>query len=83
MWKCTGSIRPARWHWQQVGTPKDEWRCHFGRLDDHDTLMECLPIDFISRLQIGSQQAVLPLQAIDHRPHIVASLHDVMVPQHG
>jgi hypothetical protein len=45
--------------------------------------MECPPIDFIGRLQIGRQQAVLSLQAIDHRPHIVASLHDVMVRQHG
>ena len=42
-----------------------------------------VPADrFNSRLQIGSQQAVPPLQAIDHRPHIVASLHDVMVRQH-
>ena len=41
-------------------------------------LMEAPPIDSIGRLQIGCQQAVIPLQALDHRALIVASLHDVL-----
>ena len=59
----------------------------FGRLGDHHTLinhhtlMECPPIDFIGRLQIGRQQALLPLQALDHRAGNVASLNDAMVRQ--
>ena len=63
------------------GHPSRFYIDRFGRLGDHHTPMECPPIDFISRLQIGRQQAVLPLQALDHRAHIVASLHDVMVRQ--
>ena len=37
-----------------------------GRLADRHTLMEGPPIDFVGRLQIGCQQAVLPLQGLDH-----------------
>jgi len=48
----------------------------FGRLGNHHTLMKSPPIDFIARLQIGRQQAVPPLQALDHRAHVVVSLHD-------
>ena len=54
----------------------------FRRPDNHHTLMEGPPIDFIGRLQIGRQQAVLLLQAFDHRAHVVANLHDVMLRQH-
>jgi len=54
----------------------------FGRLDNHHALIEGPPIDFIGRLQIGRQQAVLLLQALDHRAYVVANLHDVMLRQH-
>jgi hypothetical protein len=83
--RCTGSARPVPWHGHQVGTPKDEgrYRLHFGRLGGHGTLMEYLPIDFISRLQIGRQQAVLPLLALDHPAHVLAIPHEVMVRQRG
>jgi hypothetical protein len=46
-------------------------------------LMEAPPIDSIGRLQIGCQQAVIPLQALNHRAHIVAILHGAMVRHHG
>jgi hypothetical protein len=40
------------------------------------------PIDPIGRLQIGRQQAVVSLHALDHHV-VVASLDDVMVRQRG
>jgi hypothetical protein len=45
-------------------------------------LMTGLPIDPIGRLQIGCQQAVVSLQALDDHA-VVASLHSVMVRQRG
>jgi hypothetical protein len=74
--------RSRRRHFRQLRFGRTVMRFYidrFGRFSDHHWLMECPPIDFVGRLQIGREQAVFPLQALDHRAHVVASPHDAMV----
>jgi hypothetical protein len=60
----------------------DAWCARLGRLANQHALMEGARQSILSvRLQIGRQQAVVLLQALDHRAHVVANLHDVMVRQ--
>jgi hypothetical protein len=48
---------------------------------DRRVPMESLPS--VGRRQKGGQEGVVFSQALDHRAHIVAILHDVMVRQRG
>jgi hypothetical protein len=41
--------------------------------------MESPTIEFVSGFEESRQKALTPLQARDHRAHVVAILHDVMV----
>jgi hypothetical protein len=55
----------------------------FGCLADRHRLMESPAIDFVGRLQECRKKGLLLLEALDHRAHVVATLHDLILGQCG